>query len=283
MLRITSKYNVLPNLWSSATTIWHLIILQSLHFLLSQILSLGPFLYVLITRIKICIVILYFAICHIITLMLLSSSNQKYICYITYCHLLNMHPGKTGNLFSLLLCSLWWVQRVGYVLACRLYWFVCTLHHLIIVIVQTLSEDIGLIKMPVRYNLSSVWIKLSIFSQLSIIQYVGLCVFSLAISFMMIERIFILCLIIIIKSEVWTITHCLGLGHETMGCTVCLSIFLLKTPHSLFPKHPQFTSKHSYIVWPNSIMCCQILHYIQLLIHCVCGKDCGQNIPVVAV
>ena len=29
-------------------------------------------------------------------------------------------------------------------------------------------------------------------------------------------NIYILYLIIIIKSEVWTITHCLGLGHETM-------------------------------------------------------------------
>ena len=28
------------------------------------------------------------------------------------------------------------------------------------------------------------------------------------------------------KSEVWTMTHCLGLGHETMVCAVCLSIFL---------------------------------------------------------
>ena len=36
----------------------------------------------------------------------------------------------------------------------------------------------------------------------------------------------ILCLIITIKLEVWTITHCFGLGHETMVCTVCLSIFL---------------------------------------------------------
>ena len=63
-------------------------------------------------------------------------------------------------------------------------------------------------KMPVRYNLSSVWVRLSVFSQLSIIQYVGLCVFSLPISFVMIERIYILFLIIIIKSEVWIITHC---------------------------------------------------------------------------
>ena len=81
-------------------------------------------------------------------------------------------------------------------------------------------------EMPVRYNLSSVWVRLSIFSQVFIIQYVGLCVFSLPISYVMIERIYILCLIIIIKSEVWTITHCLGLGHETMVCAVCLSIFL---------------------------------------------------------
>ena len=79
--------------------------------------------------------------------------------------------------------------------------------------------------MPARYNLPSVWVRLSIFSQLSIIQYVGLCVFCLPISFVMIDRIYILCLIIIIKSEVWTITHCLGLGHETMVCVVCLSIF----------------------------------------------------------
>ena len=83
-------------------------------------------------------------------------------------------------------------------------------------------------KMPVRYILSSVWVRLSIFDPLSIIQYVGLYVFSLPISLVMIERIYILCLIIIIKSEVWTITHCLGLGHETMVSVVCLSLFLYR-------------------------------------------------------
>ena len=39
-------------------------------------------------------------------------------------------------------------------------------------------------------------------------------------------RIYMPCLIIIIESEVWTFTHCLGLGHETMVSAVCLSIFL---------------------------------------------------------
>ena len=51
-------------------------------------------------------------------------------------------------------------------------------------------------KMPVRYILSSVWV--SIFSPLFIIQYVGLYVFSLPIFLVMIERIYILCLIIVL-------------------------------------------------------------------------------------
>ena len=58
------------------------------------------------------------------------------------------------------------------------------------------------------------------------------CVFSLPIPLVMIERIYIyiLCLIIIIKSEVWTIAHCLGLGHESVVCAVCLSLFLCYIP-----------------------------------------------------
>ena len=47
-------------------------------------------------------------------------------------------------------------------------------------------------EMPVRYILSSVWVRLGIFSQLPIIQYMGLCVFSLPISLVLIERIYIL-------------------------------------------------------------------------------------------
>ena len=104
--------------------------------------------------------------------------------------------------------------------------------------------------MPVRYILSSVWVRLSIFSQLSIIQYVELCLFSSPFPlWSLIEyiyiHIYILCVIIIIKSEVWTIAHCLGLGHETMVCAVCLSIFLyvkalsdLSTPRSVGAQTP---------------------------------------------
>ena len=116
-------------------------------------------------------------------------------------------------------------------------------------------------KMPVRYNLSSVWVRLSIFSQLSIIQYVGLCVFSSPISFVMIERIYILCLIIIIKSKVWTITHCLGLGHETVLCAVCLSIFLflfLWRYGALF-KHWSVSYTFCFFTACNVILCRNII------------------------
>ena len=177
------------------------------------------------------------------------------VCYIIFCHLLYIHSGKTGNLFSLVLCSLCWGQIVGYVLACRSYSFVCTLHHFIIIIMQTSLEDSELIKMPIRFDLSSVWVKLSIFSQLSVIQYVRLFVFSFPISFVMIERIYIICLIIIIKSEVWTITHCLGLGHETMLCAVCLSIFLC-----------QLHLNNSFFLHANHhSSSCNISHKLQIL------------------
>ena len=44
---------------------------------------------------------------------------------LLFCHVLHIHSRKTGNLFSLLLCSLLWMQIVGYVLAWRSYPFVC--------------------------------------------------------------------------------------------------------------------------------------------------------------
>ena len=122
-----------------------------------------------------------------------------------------------------------WFDRLLYIylMAYRSYLLVCTLHHLIIIInVQTYPKTL---KMHVRDILSSVSeIKHILSVQLSIIQYVGLCGFSLPISLVMTEYIYFVCRIIIIKSEVWTIIHCLGLGHETIVCAVCLSKFLCR-------------------------------------------------------
>ena len=73
--------------------------------------------------------------------------------------------------------------------------------------------------------LSSVWVRLGIFFSYPLYNIWG-CVFSVYTFplWWLIE--YTRCLIIIIKSEVWTIIHCLVLGNETMICAVCLSIFL---------------------------------------------------------
>ena len=86
-----------------------------------------------------------------------------------------------------------------------------------------LSEDIEIIKC-----MSDIFCVSKIRHILSVIHYTtyGAVYFSLPISLVMFERICILCLIIIIKSEAWANTHCLGLGHETMECAICLSVFL---------------------------------------------------------
>ena len=58
-------------------------------------------------------------------------------CNIIFCHLLHLYPGKTGTLFPFLMFSLWFLQTSVYIMACRSCSFVCRLHHLIIIIMQT--------------------------------------------------------------------------------------------------------------------------------------------------
>ena len=68
------------------------------------------------------------------------------------------------------------MQIVGYILVCRSYSFVCTLHHLIIIIVQTYLKTLNIKCLSDIFCL--VWVRLSIFSQLSIIYDIRGCVFS---------------------------------------------------------------------------------------------------------
>ena len=90
-----------------------------------------------------------------------------------------------------------------------------------------LSEGIKLLK-----GLSDIFclecIRLGQFSQVCFMQYMRLCRLSLPIYLMVIVKIPVLDFIVIIKLEVWPISSSLGLGHETMVCAVCLSIFLYK-------------------------------------------------------
>ena len=121
------------------------------------------------------------------------------VCFIIFRYVLQMHSGKTGILFSLLLCSLWCVKIVGYILAYRSYSFIGTLHHLIIVIVQTYLKTLNSYNACQLYFVECVW--LNIFSQLSITKYMGPCVFSLPISLVMVERIYIY--FVLLSSSNW--------------------------------------------------------------------------------
>ena len=126
------------------------------------------------------------------------------VCYIIFCHLLQIYSGKTRILFSFNIVQFMMSSnsrmRFGLqiVFIC-LYIISSHYHHC-----ANLSEVIELEKLPVRYILSSVWVRLSIFSLLSIIQYMGLCVLSLPVSLVMIERIYTLCYY---HHQIWSMNY----------------------------------------------------------------------------
>ena len=62
-------------------------------------------------------------------------------------------------------------------------------------------------KTPVMYILSSVCLRLSLFFQSSFMQYMGLCVFTLPFSLVIVMRIYVLDLVVTIKSDVWIISR----------------------------------------------------------------------------
>ena len=77
-------------------------------------------------------------------------------------------------------------------------------------------------KMLFGYILLSGYLRRSPFSQSSFMQYTELYTSSLPILFW---RLWVFHPIIIIRSEICFISHCLELGHETMVCVVCLAMF----------------------------------------------------------
>ena len=151
--------------------------------------------------------------------MLLSSSNRKYPSF------------PLLSYFSVIVCLRCLLHHIlsplAYtdVLASSSYSFVWTVHHLISPLCKHIWRH-WTYKMPARYILSSVWVRLSIFSVIHNTICGPVCFQFTHFSCDDWDNIYMLCLIIIINSEVWTITHCLGSGQETMLSTVCLNIFL---------------------------------------------------------
>ena len=126
------------------------------------------------------------------------------VCYIIFGHLLHWHSDKTGILFSLLLMmSSNSRMRFGLQIT-----FVCLYitsshyHHC-----ANLSEDNELIKC-----LSDIFCRVCEWDKAHSLSYplynIWGCVFAVYPFPLWWLRGYILCFIIIIKSEVWTITHC---------------------------------------------------------------------------
>ena len=92
-------------------------------------------------------------------------------------------------------------------------------------------------KVLVTCTLSSVCLRFNQFFQLSFMQYMGLCIFSLSISLMVIVRICVLYLIIIIKSEVWPICHCFRVMSCNNGMRCMCSFILIAVKHFPMKSH----------------------------------------------
>ena len=75
-------------------------------------------------------------------------------------------------------------------------------------------------KLFVRYILSSVFVRLNPLSQLTLVQYMGLCVFVLPLGN---SATCVLYIVIIIKPEISIIGNCCERGHETMMRALCLA------------------------------------------------------------
>ena len=94
-----------------------------------------------------------------------------------------------------------------YIMSWWPYTFICASHYPIIIIIQTYLKVMNCWSACQIHSVSSVCLRLGQSSQLSFMQYMGLCVFSLPIYLVMIVRINVLDSIIFIKSEVWPMRH----------------------------------------------------------------------------
>ena len=140
-----------------------------------------------------------------------------YIIYLFHIYIYTYDiPGKLGFLSFITMQSCDACNKVRYDPMVIVVCVQITLHHYHYC--ADLYESLGLLKC---------------FSSAFCLEWVSniKSILILPISFMKIFRICVLYLIII-KSHVWPICHCVGLGHETMVCALCLFVFLFNTPRT---------------------------------------------------
>ena len=166
---------------------------------------------------------------------------------ITYCTYV---PGKPGICFHYYCAVYDRVQIVGYVLACRSYSFVCTVHHLIVIIVQTYLETLNLKNACQIYFVECVS---KIKHILSVIHYTicGAVYFSLPISLVMIERIYIYFVSLSSSNRKYELLPIVKGQVMKQWCALCVFLYSYETVGEAPAK------KHAQLSW-----------YADIQIHC---------------
>ena len=105
--------------------------------------------------------------------------------------------------------------------------------------------------MPVRFILSSVWVGSSMFSQLCIIQYMGLCVFCLHICLVMIERYaFFLLSSPNRKYELYPLFRVRSWNNDMRGMSLYIPLLLLKNGMHIYVLMYACVKPHYYYMMP---------------------------------
>ena len=149
-------------------TISRVLCVQLAHFSLSdwKDISIAPVIIIIKSEVSTLPIIIFFRGC--VPEMFVTSYTVTYCIHI---------PGKNGIFLIIIVQFMMSANgRIRFGLQIVLVCLYITPSHFYHC--ANLSERRWAYKMPVRYILSSVWVRLSIFSQLSIIHYMG-CVFSI--------------------------------------------------------------------------------------------------------
>ena len=112
-------------------------------------------------------------------------------------------------------------------------------------------------KIPVKYIASSVWVRLSKFSQLFILQYLGLCDFSLPISLAMIERLYIL--LSYYHHQIRIMNHCPNFkvrSWNNAGYALYVSLYSHYPPLPALNQYQQTSNKKGLLSFPSNNPSC---------------------------
>ena len=144
--------------------------------------------------------------------------------YLPSCFI-SIYTLKSGILFSLRLCSIWYVETIGHIVVRRSYSFLRILHYPIISILKNYLKTLTLYNTCPVHSVESVF---KIMSILSLIFYETYGTVGFQLTYFAWDHYENMCTLPCYRHQIRNITpnHCLGLSHETMVCTDCLACLI---------------------------------------------------------